>query len=97
MVFLRIICQETVRARRIPSKTNRKGNWRDKMARKSAEEKELQDITSIDTDHIDPIIEGLLIRLPAPGSNWPEAARKMWLSLLENSFGLIYKDAPPTP
>jgi hypothetical protein len=42
---------------------------------------------------IDPIIEGLLKRLPKSGDTWPEAERKLWLQLLEGSFKLIYKDA----
>lgn len=41
---------------------------------------------------IDPIIQGLLARLPKSGETWPEAQRKLWLNLLEGSFGLIYKD-----
>ena len=43
---------------------------------------------------IDPIISGLLKRLPKTGDVWPEADRKLWLQLLEGSFKLIYKDAP---
>jgi hypothetical protein len=41
---------------------------------------------------IDPIIRGLLARLPKSGDVWPEADRKLWLQLLEDSFKLIYKD-----
>lgn len=41
---------------------------------------------------IDPIIRGLLARLPKSGAEWPEAERKLWLQLLEGSFKLIYKD-----
>jgi hypothetical protein len=41
---------------------------------------------------IDPIIQGLLARLPRSGDIWPEAERKLWLQLLEGSFKLIYKD-----
>lgn len=41
---------------------------------------------------IDPIIRGLLVRLPKSGDVWPEADRKLWLQLLEGSFKLIYKD-----
>jgi hypothetical protein len=41
---------------------------------------------------IDPIIEGLLKRLPKSGDVWPEDDRKLWLQLLEGSFKLIYKD-----
>ena len=41
---------------------------------------------------IDPIIGGLLKRLPPTGDVWPEPDRKLWLQLLEGSFKLIYKD-----
>lgn len=41
---------------------------------------------------VDPIIQGLLARLPTSGEVWPEAERKLWLQLLEGSFKLIYKD-----
>ena len=53
---------------------------------------------------VDPIIAGLLARLPKSGDVWPEQERKLWLQLLEGSFKLIYKDAaskggslPPLP
>jgi hypothetical protein len=49
------------------------------------------------TPDIDPIIRGLLARLPKSGDVWPEAERKLWLDLLAGSFKLIYKDAPPPP
>ena len=42
---------------------------------------------------IDPIIGGLLKRLPPSGETWPKAQRKLWLQLLEGSFDLIYKDS----
>ena len=45
---------------------------------------------------IDPIIAGLLARLPKSGDVWPETDRKLWFQLLEGSFKLIYKDAPTT-
>jgi len=41
---------------------------------------------------VDPIIQGLLARLPKSGEVWPEIERKLWLQLLEGSFKLIYKD-----
>jgi hypothetical protein len=41
---------------------------------------------------VDPIIQGLLARLPKSGDVWPEAERKLWLDLLEGSFKLIYRD-----
>jgi hypothetical protein len=43
---------------------------------------------------IDPIILGLLARLPKSGDVWPEAQRELWLELLKGSFKLIYKDKP---
>jgi hypothetical protein len=47
-----------------------------------------------DPSKIDPIIQGLLSRLPKSGDVWPEPDRKLWLQLLEGSFKLIYKDTP---
>lgn len=44
---------------------------------------------------IDPIIQGLLARLPTSGDVWPIADRKLWLEILEVSFKLIYKDEAP--
>ncbi len=41
---------------------------------------------------VDPIIRGLLVRLPKSGDVWPKEQRKLWLQLLEGSFDLIYKD-----
>jgi hypothetical protein len=41
---------------------------------------------------VDPIIRGLLARLPKSGAVWPEAERELWLKLLAGSFQLIYKD-----
>jgi hypothetical protein len=50
---------------------------------------------------VDPIIRGLLERLPPSGETWPDQDRKLWLQLLEGSFKLIYKDKqgalPPPP
>lgn len=53
---------------------------------------------------VDPIIAGLLKRLPESGAEWPESERKLWLQLLEGSFKLIYRDkiaampsVPPPP
>jgi hypothetical protein len=43
-------------------------------------------------DQLDPIVVGLLARLPRPGAVWPEAARATWLDLLKGSFKLIYLD-----
>ena len=41
---------------------------------------------------LDPIIKGLLEKLPPPGQEWSEDQRKLWLGLLENTFRLIYKE-----
>lgn len=46
---------------------------------------------------IDPIIQGLLARLPESGGVWPEAERKLWLQLLEGSFKLIYRNGDEAP
>lgn len=45
-----------------------------------------------DNTGVDPIIAGLLKRLPKSGEKWPKAQRKLWLQLLEGSFDLIYDD-----
>jgi hypothetical protein len=45
-----------------------------------------------DQPEIDPIIRGLLARLPKSGDVWPEVDRTLWLELLKGSFKLIYKD-----
>jgi hypothetical protein len=44
-----------------------------------------------DIPDIDPIIRGLLARLPPTGSVWAETERTLWLELLKGSFKLIYK------
>ncbi|MDQ0467714.1 hypothetical protein [Labrys wisconsinensis] len=44
---------------------------------------------------VDPIIQGLLARLPPTGAIWPEDERTLWLDLLKGSFKLIYKDRSP--
>ena len=44
------------------------------------------------TGGVDPIIAGLLKRLPKSGEKWPKAQRKLWLQFLEGSFDLIYDD-----
>ena len=51
---------------------------------------------SDDPGEIDPIIAGLLKRLPKSGDVWPESERKLWVDLLAGSFKLIYKDKPPS-
>ena len=41
---------------------------------------------------LDPIIKGLIDRLPKAGSVWPFEQRKLWLKILEDSFQLVYND-----
>lgn len=41
---------------------------------------------------LDPIIEGLLDRLPEYGSVWPKSKREAWLNILRQSFDLLYED-----
>jgi len=49
--------------------------------------------------NLDPIIKGLIDRLPPPGDKWSKAKRQLWLQILENSFDLVYEDdtAPAKP
>lgn len=49
------------------------------------------------SDDVDPIIRGLLVRLPKTGSVWPTQQRKLWLKLLEGSFELIYQGGGTAP
>lgn len=46
---------------------------------------------------VDPIIQGLLARLPSSGSQWPEEDRNLWLELLRGSFKLIYRESGEKP
>lgn len=46
---------------------------------------------------LDPIIEGLLDRLPRTGTVWPKAKREAWLSIMRQCFDLLYDDATPQP
>lgn len=46
-----------------------------------------------DEPPLDPIIRGLIGRLPPPGSEWAEKERVLWLQILENSFRLVYRDS----
>ena len=40
--------------------------------------------------HIDPLLQGLLQRLPKRGETWPEHTRKEWMATLEANLKLIY-------
>ena len=41
---------------------------------------------------IDPIIQGLIDRLPEPGTVWSTADQDLWLEILRTSFKLVYKE-----
>ena len=41
---------------------------------------------------LDPIIRGLISRLPESGAKWPSGERKLWLGILESTFRLVYED-----
>lgn len=41
---------------------------------------------------LDPIIEGLVNRLPAAGAVWPDADRQTWLNLIEAAFKVVYEE-----
>ncbi|MBZ9754032.1 winged helix-turn-helix domain-containing protein [Mesorhizobium sp. ESP6-5] len=45
---------------------------------------------------VDPIIRGLIARLPPSGSIWPSNERELWLNILKSSFQLVYKDSEST-
>jgi hypothetical protein len=44
---------------------------------------------------LDPILEGLLLRLPRAGEYWPAQERQQWLTLLQGALAVIYNDKPP--
>lgn len=46
---------------------------------------------------LDPIIIGLLEKLPASGETWDKPDRVKWLNLLGGALDLIYKDKPVAP
>ena len=41
--------------------------------------------------HIDPILEGLMWRLPPVGQQWPLHKRAAWLRAMASAFELIYQ------
>lgn len=40
------------------------------------------------------LIEGLIVELPEPGSDWPLANRDLWLNAAKAIFDLLYEDPP---
>ncbi|HEX3448392.1 MAG TPA: hypothetical protein VHS97_09070 [Isosphaeraceae bacterium] len=46
---------------------------------------------------LDPVIDGLLDRLPAPGDVFLPADRQLWLKIMGDVFQLIYLDKEPEP
>jgi hypothetical protein len=53
------------------------------------------EVEAFDLSKIDPIVSGLLHRLPKVGATWPATERTLWLSLMEQSFKLIYRETDP--
>lgn len=43
---------------------------------------------------LDPLLDALLIHLPAPGDYFSPEDRKLWLQMAELSFKLIYDEQP---
>lgn len=48
------------------------------------------------TKRLDPIIKGLIDRLPASGEVWPANERELWLTILKSAFQLVYADKVET-
>lgn len=48
------------------------------------------------TPDLDPLLEGLMKRLPPPGAPWPDDHRKLWLQTLENCLQLLYPETGET-
>jgi hypothetical protein len=44
---------------------------------------------------LDPLIDALLVHLPAPGDYWAKDDRALWLRMMELAFELIYDTEPP--
>lgn len=51
----------------------------------------------VDISYVDPLIQGLLTHLPAPGDVWPEAERQLWLDLAKGGFKMIYRTEEAKP
>lgn len=47
-------------------------------------------------DDVDPLIAGLVRRLPKADSDFPKSKRKKWMSTLDSAFDMIYKDSEST-
>lgn len=43
---------------------------------------------------LDPLIDALLLHLPAPGDYFSADDRKLWLQIFELALKLIYEDTP---
>ena len=43
-----------------------------------------------------PLIRGLLVTLPEPGTPWPKSERQAWLNMAASIFDMIYKEARPS-
>jgi hypothetical protein len=42
---------------------------------------------------LDPLVRALLGHLPPSHSVWPPQERQKWITMLQEAFGVIYKDA----
>lgn len=38
----------------------------------------------------DPLLNALIAKLPAPGTNWPAKDRQAWLGLMTQAFDIVY-------
>lgn len=50
-----------------------------------------------DQVELDPIVWGLLEKVPAPGETWPKAQRQAWLNILTQTFDMLYPEEKPAP
>jgi hypothetical protein len=46
---------------------------------------------------LDPLIAGLVARLPGSGEPWALADRKLWLEVMEKNFQIVYHEPEPPP
>jgi hypothetical protein len=52
----------------------------------------------VNNHELDPLLDALLIHLPAPGDYFSPNDRKLWLQMCELSFQLVYESEPePEP
>ena len=62
--------------------------------------KSMSQVVSVEPNgdlELDPIIVGLLEKLPLAGEAWEKQDRAKWLQLFGLSLDMIYKDKEPVP